>query len=147
MIDFRVLLETTVSLKFCRLLYVLVLFSGTLDDGICHRCRAIERAECSDNHTEDHRKCERTDRVAAEEEDAEKHEQCRERRVDRSGKRGVQSLVESLETIFPGIYLHHLTHTVEHNHRIVDLITDDGQDSRYERLVNLHREWEEAPAD
>lgn len=33
-----------------------------------------------------------------------------------------------------------LTDTVEHHHRVVDIMTDHRQDSAYERLVNLQGE-------
>ena len=59
----------------------------------------------------------------------------------------VQRLVECLEAILFRIDADHLAHTVEHNHGVIDLITDDCKHGSDKRLVDLHREGKEAPAD
>ena len=131
--------EATVTLKHGLAIVVcLFLIDLTTHDAVSNRCGAIERTECTYNHTEDHGECERTDRVAAKEENAEEHEQCGERCHYRTAQCLVQRLVEGLVTILFRIHLHHLTDSVEHNHCIIDLITDDGQYRSDKRLVDLH---------
>lgn len=77
LLDENVLFESAVPFKHGLAVSLDILLHVALHDCVCHGSRAIERAERADNHTEDHRKREAADCVAAKEEDAEKHEQGR----------------------------------------------------------------------
>ena len=56
----------------------------------------------------------------------------------------VYRIVDIVEHRTFGIQSHILPDTVEHHHLVVDGVTDDGQDSRNERLVHLHAEGQDA---
>ena len=99
------------------------------------------------HNAEEHGEHERADGVAAEDEDAGQHQEGGERCHDGTAESLVERLVDRGEEVLLGIEAGVLAHTVEHHHRIVDLVTDHGEDSGDEALVDLHSEGEHTPED
>ena len=111
--------------------------------------RCNEDGAVRSNHYTDHQgKYKAFDVVTAQQEDGEQHDKRRERCIDGTAERAVQSIVHEVRILFLiAIQSDVFTNTVKHNHRIVDGITDDCQNRCDERLVDFHREGQDACKD
>lgn len=78
-----------------------------------------------------------TDAVTTKDEDTQQHDQRGHGGVDGTCQGLVQRTVEQALTVTLSIQVEVLTDTVEDHHLIVDRVTDNGQDSTDEGLVNL----------
>lgn len=116
---------------------------GEVGDGRCH----VDGGEGADDYAEEHCEGEGTDGVAAEDEDAEEHEDCRARGHDRTAEGRVDRVVDGREEILLGEECSILAHAVEYNHGVVDLVTDYRQDGGDEGLVDFHCEGKHAVED
>ena len=96
-----------------------------------------------------HQQCEyeALNALTAKAEDSEQHDEGRHRGRERTAQGVVQCVVDILSTVVLRIQGIVLTDTVEDDHGIVDRVTDNGQDSSDERLVNFHRERHDLPQD
>ena len=83
------------------------------------------------------------DGLTAPDRDGDHREEGRDGGVDRTGKGRVESGVGVLLEVCIGVQGPVFTDTVEDNDVIVDCVTDDGQDSRDEGLVDVEVERED----
>ena len=94
----------------------------------------------SDDHTHEEGEDEALDGLATEDEDSKEDDERTHRGRERTAQSAIQCVVD-IDILFAfRIEFVVLTNTVKDNHGIVDRITDNGQDSRDERLVDLHGE-------
>ena len=101
--------------------------------------------ERSKDNTKTHRKGKTLDALATKEEDAEQHDERRERGVDGAGKGLVDAVVEQTAEVLLRVQVHVLADSVEHHYLVVNRITDNGEDGTDEGLVDLQREGHESP--
>ena len=99
------------------------------------------------NHTYQECEYEALDSLATEDKDSEEDNECTHRGREGTAERIIQCIVDIDLLLAFRIEFVVLAYTVEDNHGIVDRITDNGQDSRDERLVNLHGERHDLPED
>ena len=113
-------------------------FLLTCDGGIVHH-RGTDEDGCisSDADTDDECDCKTPDGLTSPDRDCEHGNEGGDRSVDRTGKGSVQRQVGVGLDVGVRMQGPVLTDTVEDNHVIVDSISDDSQDSRDERLVNV----------
>ncbi len=111
--------------------------------------RCNEDGAIRSNHNTNHQgKYKAFDVVTAQQEDGEQHDKRRERCIDRTAERAVQSIVHEVRILFlVAVESHVFTDTVKHNYRIVDGITDDCQNRCNECLIDFHREWKDTSKD
>ena len=121
---------------------MLLCFHVILTDGATHheeggRCCDEDRRQGTEDNTQDHGEGEATDAVTTEDEDTQQYDQRRDRGVDGTSQCLVQRTIEQALTVALRIQVEVLTYTVEDHHLIVDRVTDNGQDSTDEGLVDL----------
>ena len=93
----------------------------------------------------DHRRRERADHVAAEEEQRQQRQEHRRRRHDRARQHRVDRHVDDLGGRQFLVFAHHFADAVEHDDGLVERIADDGENRGDRGLVELElREGEEA---
>ena len=99
-----------------------------------------DRRQRTEDNTQRHSEGKALDAATTDEQDAEQHDQRRERGVDGTSQRLVDGVVEHLLDVLFRVQAEVLTDTVEHHHLIVDRVTDHRQHGTDERLVDLERE-------
>ena len=102
-----------------------------------HRRADEDRRIGGDEDAPDHRRRERADDMAAEEEQRQQREKDGGRGHDGARQHRVDRHVDDLGGRQALVFAHHLADAVEHDHRLVERIADDGEDRRDRGLVEL----------
>src|SRR5699024_4464828 len=102
-----------------------------------HRGSRKYRRVSAHDHTDTHGEHKSAQAVAAPDKDHQDCQEGRHRGIDGTAQGLVDRLVGHLDHIFARVVLDLFPDTVEHDHVVVERITDHRQDSGYERLVYL----------
>ena len=81
-----------------------------------------------------------SDRAATQDEDTQYNHQRCDRGIECTTQGRIQWVVDYLETIAFRLETDCFADTGEYNHRVIDRVTDNGQDRRDKGLIHLH--WE-----